>query len=222
MGRKLDPMTEVLISHGATGALFAFISAYVNSGEQIVAFEPMFQFYLDQCEMSGGVMKTVKLDFQGGKWTFDPEELRKTLASGKTKVFLLNSPHNPTGKVFGMEELKVISEILNEFPEVLVIADEVYEFLTFDSNIHHFFASIGDNWTRTVTIFSGGKLFSCTGWRIGWAIGPEPLLRLGGIIQNAAVFNATTPCQVAMARSLDQLLLSEKVESENQTPSHID
>ena len=95
---------------------------------------------------------------------------------------ILNSPHNPTGKVFDIKELEIISEILNDFPEVLVIADEVYEFLTFDNRKHHYFASIGDNWTRTVTIFSGGKLFCCTGWRIGWVIGPEPLLRLGGII----------------------------------------
>jgi len=150
-------------------------------------------------------MKTVKLSCKNGNWTFDPEDLRKTLASGKTKVLLLNSPHNPTGKVFSHDELLIISQILDDFPEVLVIADAVYEFLTFDSNKHHFFASIGDNWSRTVTVFSGGKLFSCTGWRIGWVIAPEPLLRLGGIIQNAAVFNATTPCQVAMARSFDKL-----------------
>jgi aspartate/methionine/tyrosine aminotransferase len=105
--------------------------------------------------------------------------------------------------MFTLNELETISLILDDFPEVLVIADEVYEFLTFDSQPHNFFASFGDNWSRTVSIYSGGKMFSCTGWRIGWAIGPEPLLRLGGIIQNAAVFNAPTPCQVAMARSFD-------------------
>lgn len=76
----------------------------------------------------------------------------------------------------------------------MVLADEVYEFLTFDKKSHNYFAAIGENWYRTVTIFSGGKLFCCTGWRIGWAIGPEPLLRLGAIIQNTSVFNATTPC----------------------------
>lgn len=138
-------------------------------------------------------MKTVKLELKEGDWTFDPTELRLALASGKTKVLLLNSPHNPTGKVFTLEEYKVISSILDDFPEVLVIADDVYEFLTFDGREHHFFTSIGDNWSRTVTIFSGGKLFSCTGWRIGWAIGPQPLLRLGAIVGNTVFFNAHTP-----------------------------
>ncbi len=163
--------------------------------------------------MAGGVMKTVNLDYIEGNRTFDPKELRNALASGRTKVLILNNPHNPTGKIFTLKELQTISLILDDFPEVLVIADEVYEFLTYDSKPHHFFAAIGDNWSRTVSIYSGGKLFSCTGWRIGWAIGPEALLRLGGIIQNAAVFNATTPCQVAMARSFDQLLLREQIES---------
>jgi aspartate/methionine/tyrosine aminotransferase len=206
-------MTEVLIAHGATSALFSFISAYINKGEQIVSFTPMFQLYYDECEMAGGVMKTVNLDYIEGNWTFDPKELRNALASGRTKVLILNNPHNPTGKIFTLEELQTISLILDDFPEVLVIGDEVYEFLTYDAKPHHFFAAIGDNWSRTVSIYSGGKLFSCTGWRIGWAIGPEALLRLGGIIQNAAVFNATTPCQVAMARSFDQLLLREQIES---------
>ena len=112
LGREIDPLNEILITPGANGSLNAFINAYVNKGDQIVSFEPMFQMYLDHCEFAGGIMKTVQLRLTEGVWTFDPQELRQAIASGNTKILLLNSPHNPTGKVFTLEEYKIITEIL--------------------------------------------------------------------------------------------------------------
>lgn len=93
---------------------------------------------------------------------------------------ILNNPHNPTGKNFTYEELKELSDILDEYPNVYVMSDEVYEFLTFDGKKHTLFASIGTNYNKTISIFSGGKLFSATGWKLGWAIAPPDILRLGG------------------------------------------
>lgn len=100
----------------------------------------------------------------------------------KTKIFLLNNAHNPTGKLFSRAELEVISQILNENPQILVISDDVYEFLTFDGKTSTLFASIGDNYKKTVSIFSGGKLFCCTGWKLGWAIAPHQFIERAGII----------------------------------------
>jgi aspartate/methionine/tyrosine aminotransferase len=118
--------------------------------------------------------------------------LRKAFSS-KTKMLVLNTPHNPTGKCFTREELETISEILKDFPDVVVLSDEVYDFLTFDGLEHIPFATIGDNWNRTVTVYSGGKLLNATGWKVGWSIAPERILRLGGIINNTTTYCTNNP-----------------------------
>jgi len=114
----------------------------------------------------------------------------------------LNTPHNPTGKVFTREELEEITSILKDFPDCMVLADEVYDFLTYDGLEHTRFATIGDNWNRTVTVYSGGKKFNATGWKVGWAIGHQKLVRLGGILNNTSFYCQNTPGQVAMAQAL--------------------
>jgi len=171
----------------------------------LVTFEPIFPSYLDHVEMAGGIVNGVALEYKDGTWRFDPEALRAALARPKTKVFILNTPHNPTGKVFTRDELKQVSDILDDFPHILCITDEVYEMLTFDDHEHFHFASIGDNWERTVSIFSGGKLLNATGWRIGWVIGPQKLLHLGGVIINAVYYCFNTPGQVAIGHALDKV-----------------
>lgn len=128
--------------------------------------------------------------------------LREAL-SQKTKLIIINTPHNPTGKCFTLEELTTISEILKDFPNCVVLADEVYDFLTFDGLKHVPFATIDDNWHKTVSVYSGGKLLIATGWKIGWAIGPERIIKLGGIINNTISYCTNHPGQIAMANSLD-------------------
>ena len=123
--------------------------------------------------------------------------------SEKTKVLILNTPHNPTGKCFSREEIETISEILDDYPNVVVLSDEVYDFLTFDGHEHIPFAAVGNNWHRTVSIYSGGKLLMATGWKIGWAIGPERIIKLGGIIHNTVTYCLNNPGQIAISRSLD-------------------
>ena len=185
-------MKEILVTSGANGALNSFIMALCNEGDEMVVFEPAFPLYMDHLEMAGGTLKSVPLVEKDGLWEFDPADLRAAL-SDKTKLLAINSPHNPTGKCFTRAEQEAITEILKDFPNCIVISDEVYDKLTFDGLEHVPYASIGDNWHRTVTMYSGGKMFLATGWKIGWAIGPERIVRLGGIINNTSAYCANHP-----------------------------
>ena len=170
-----------------------------------MTFCPMFPPYLDHAEMANATINAVPLEYHDEKWTFDPEKLRAALSRHQTKVFMFNTPHNPTGKVFSPDEIQTISDILDDCPHVVTLADEVYDFLTFDGLPHTHFASVGNNWDRTVSVFSGGKLLNCTGWRVGWSIGPPNLIRLGGVIANAVYYCFNIPGQIAIANSLDKL-----------------
>ena len=123
--------------------------------------------------------------------------------SDKTKLLVLNSPHNPTGKCFDMDELMQITEILKDFPDCVVLSDEVYDFLTFDGLKHIPFATIGENWHKTISVYSGGKLLNATGWKVGWSIGPERLVRLTGIINNTTCYCTNHPAQIAMSKALE-------------------
>ena len=144
----------------------------------------------------------------------DIERLRQTLTS-KTRCLIFNTPHNPTGKCFTRQEQQAITDVLKDFPRCVVITDEVYDFLTFDGLDHVPFASIGDNFKRTVTIKSGGKLLNCTGWKVGWAIGPAELIRLGGIMSNTTVYCTNHPAQVAIADSLKILETEQSLQPED-------
>lgn len=106
---------------------------------------------------------------------------------------ILNTPHNPTGKCFSKEELQTITDILADFPDCLVLSDEVYDFLTFDNTEHVRFATLGNNWDKTVSVYSGGKLFNATGWKVGWAIANPKLLKLGGILNNCITYSCNSP-----------------------------
>ena len=213
LGREIDPMKEVLVTLGANGALMSYINAYCNKGDQVVCFEPMFPLYLDHAEFAGGKVAGVPLFLDGNVWKFDPEVLRAELSKPTSKVFVFNTPHNPTGKVFSDEEMQQISDILDDCPHVLVLSDEVYDFLTFDGLTHTSFATVGNNWNRTISIFSGGKLLNATGWKIGWTIGPQKLLYNGGIVSNSCFYTFNVPGQVAMSNSLDKVNLPNYLES---------
>ena len=135
--------------------------------------------------------------------------MRAELSKPTSKVFVFNTPHNPTGKVFTDAEMQQISDILDDCPHVLVLSDEVYDFLTFDGLTHTSFATVGNNWNRTISIFSGGKLFNATGWKVGWTIGPQKLLYNGGIVSNSCFYTFNVPGQVAMSNSLDKVDLPD-------------
>lgn len=204
LGRKIDPLKEVLVTSGAGGALNSFIQALINPGDDLVVMEPQYPMYIDHTLLSGGKMNTVPLDYSKGTWRFNPDQLHKALSNPASKVFVMNSPHNPTGKVFTREEQEIVTEILDDCPHVITLSDEVYNFATFDDREHVPFATLGDNWHRTVSIYSGGKFFNATGWKIGWAIAPEKLIHLGGVVANTTFYCFNTPGQVAFSYSLDE------------------
>lgn len=139
-----------------------------DENDEIILIEPFYSHYLCHAQLSRGTVKTVPLVLgEDDEWHLNLDILKSTL-NEKTKAFIMNTPHNPTGKVFTLEELTEISDILEEFPHVYVLSDDVYSLLTFDDAQHHIFANIGQNWHKTITIFSGSKLLCCSGWRIGW------------------------------------------------------
>ena len=135
-------------------------------------FEPLWSVYQEFIEIAGGKSSFVPLRLINDEWVFDPEELRTALKRPTAKIFLFTSPHNPFGKVFTLDEMNIISQILDECPHAVCIHDAVYADLIYDGHQNHWFATLSNNWERTITIVSAGKLFNATGWRIGWAIGP--------------------------------------------------
>ena len=116
---------------------------------------------------------------------------------------MITNPHNPTSKVFTYEELLRLTEIVEKHPQLVVVSDDVYYFLPYDNREYHLFANIGENYKRTITIFSAGKMMNCTGWKVGWAIGPEDLIKNTCLVHEASVFNNNVPGQIAIAKSLD-------------------
>lgn len=206
LGRKIDPMNEVNIGVGAYFVISDLLMTFIRPElkEEVVVFEPSYPCYYDHIQYAGGVVKGAPLDLKDGKWVLNPESFRKAL-SPKTKVFIFNNAQNPTGKIFTREEMETIAEILKEFPDVIVMSDEVYDFLTFDDQPFIPYASIGDNYYRTVTVWSGGKLFNATGWKCGWAIGPSQLIKPAGLLTYASIYCSNTPVQVAMSRALDKI-----------------
>lgn len=199
LGRDLDPLANVQITDGATEALFAAIQAFVEPGDEVVLFEPFYDAYPADVTMAGGVPVAVPLEpGPDGRWTFDPDRLRAAVGP-KTKAIVLNTPHNPTGTVFTDGELDVVVREA-ERADALLISDEVYEHLAFDGPVR--LSTRPGAWQRTLAISSFGKSFSATGWKIGWAIGPEPLIHALRMAHQWIPFAVATPLQAAAAASL--------------------
>jgi len=169
--------------------------------------------------MAGAKYVPVPLELKEGKWIFDVDHLKKALST-KTKVVILNNAHNPTGKLFTREELEGITNVLNEYPNVIVISDDVYEFLVFDGKETTLFASIGDNYNKTVSVFSGGKLFSATGWKVGWGIGPADIINAASVISTTTIYCVNAPAQIAMARCLGETIESKDYKEHSSYLSH--
>jgi N-succinyldiaminopimelate aminotransferase len=197
-GQQVDPATEVSITSGVIEALHAAVFSFVNPGDEVVVFEPCYDSYVPCVQMAGGIPVPVTL--RAPAFRFDPDELRAAV-SPRTKALILNTPHNPTGTVFSHTELSFVAELCREF-DVLAITDEVYEHVVFDGAPHIRLATLPGMWERTLTLGGAGKTFSCTGWRIGWAIGPAPLQEALRRLRQFTVFSSATPFQFAIAAGL--------------------
>ncbi len=200
---EVDPDSEVLVTAGATEALAASMLALCEIGDEVIVFDPTYDCYGAGIAMAGAVVKGVLLQPPAtgeGRYTFDPAELRLAF-SAKTRLLLLNSPHNPTGKVFTPTELALIAELCCEH-DVIAITDEVYEHLVFTGE-HVPLASLPGMAERTVTLSSAGKTFSFTGWKIGWAVGPADLITAIRTAKQFLTFVNGAPFQHAVAVGLD-------------------
>ena len=196
-GRAVDPDTEITVSCGATEAMIAAMLAGVDPGDEVVVFEPFYENYGPDCVISGAVPRFVAL--QPPDWTFDPDELRRAF-SARTRAIVVNTPHNPTGKVFSRPELEVIAELCLEHGAI-AITDEIYEHLVYRGR-HTSIATLPGMAEHTITISGASKTYSVTGWRIGWLIAPPALTSAIRKVHDFLTVGAAHPLQVAIAEAL--------------------
>jgi len=198
-GLPVDVDTGITVTSGATETIYDSIQAFLNPGDEIIFFEPFYDSYLASAVMANAVPRPIRL--QPPDWSFDPDELRAAF-NERTRVMLLNTPHNPTGKVFTRPELEFIAALCIEH-DVVVLSDEVYDRIVFGDAEHISIATLPGMWERTLTINSTGKTFSMTGWKIGYAVGPANLNAALRAVHQFVTFASQTPFQEAMATALE-------------------
>ena len=202
-GVTYDPDIEVLVTAGATEALAATMLALLEPGDEVVLFEPVYDSYSASVAMAGGMVRAVPLRPPAdsiGPWTFDEAELRAAVTP-RTRLLLINTPHNPTGKVFTPAELAVLAELAVAH-DLTVLTDEVYEHLVFDGARHVSPATLPGMRERTLVVSSAGKTFNVTGWKVGWICGPAPLVAAVRTAKQFLTYVNAGPFQPAVAAGL--------------------
>lgn len=197
-GLTVDPETEVAVSTGATEAIASALLGLIDPGDEVIVLEPYYDSYVAMIQLSDGIRRPVTL--RAPYFRLPLDELQAAV-SPRTTAILLNSPHNPTGSVLRRDELEAIAAIAIEH-DLVVISDEVYEHLTFDGLPHLPIATLPGMAERTVTISSGGKSFSLTGWKIGWATGPATLIEAMVGVKQFLSYTSGSPLQPAIAHAL--------------------
>jgi aspartate/methionine/tyrosine aminotransferase len=196
-GREVDPDTEITVSCGATEAMIAAMLAAVDPGDEVVIFEPFYENYGPDCVISGAVPRYVTL--RPPDWSFDAGELRRAF-NRKTRAIVVNTPHNPTGKVYSEDELRLIAELCIEH-DAIAITDEIYEHLVYRGR-HISIAALPGMAERTITISGASKTYSVTGWRVGWLIAPASLTAGIRKVHDFLTVGAAHPLQIAVAEAL--------------------
>ncbi len=202
-GISVDPEKEITVCCGSTEAMISTLLAVCNSGDEVVIFEPFYENYGPDSFLSGAKPKFVKLrppKDDSGEWTFDDKELRRAFHK-HTKAIILNTPNNPTGKVFTRAELELIRDLCLEF-NVLAITDEIYEHILYDGTEHISMVSLDGMRDRTVTINGMSKTYSVTGWRVGWAVAPEKITNAIRKVHDFLTVGAPAPLQEAGTAAL--------------------
>ena len=198
-GIELDPDTQVQVTFGATEALASALLALVQPGDEVAMLDPSYDSYAAVVALAGGVPRPIPLDPPG--WRVEREAV-ETVVSDRTRVLLVNSPHNPTGRVLDSAELDVLADACRRY-DVIALTDEVYEHLIYDGE-HVPLATLEGMWERTITVSSLGKTHSFTGWKIGWASGPPELVASVRGVKQFLTFAGGTPLQHAAAAALDR------------------
>ncbi|HEU5144553.1 MAG TPA: pyridoxal phosphate-dependent aminotransferase [Dermatophilaceae bacterium] len=197
-GLRLDPTSEVLVTVGATEAIASVILALCEPGDEVVTFEPYYDSYAATIALAGATRRTSVLRFPD--FAIDEVSLRAAF-SERTRIVLLNTPHNPTGKVFTRAELELIASLAQEH-DAWVVTDEVYEHLVFDGAPHIPMATLPGMAARTITISSAGKTFSATGWKVGWLTGPAEAVTAARTVKQFLTYVGSGPFQPAVAHAL--------------------
>ncbi|WP_338896976.1 pyridoxal phosphate-dependent aminotransferase [Streptomyces sp. TG1A-60] len=199
-GLEFDPDTEVLVTAGATEAIAAAMLGLLEPGDEVIALEPYYDSYAACIAMAGGTRVPVTLRPSEGRFRLDLDELRDAVTD-RTRLLLINTPHNPTGTVLTREELTAIAELAVE-RDLLVVTDEVYEHLVFDDAEHLPLATFPGMRERTVTIGSAGKTYSFTGWKVGWVTAAPALVSAVRSAKQYLTYVASGPFQYAVAEAL--------------------
>ena len=202
-GLEVDPEREIVVCCGSTEAMIATLLAVCNKGDEVVVFEPFYENYGPDSILSGAKPRFVSLrppQSGGEEWTFDDQELREAFQH-HTKAIILNTPNNPTGKVFSREELELIRDLCVEY-NVLAITDEIYEHILYDGGKHISMATLDGMRDRTITINGLSKSYSVTGWRVGWAVAPPEITNAIRKVHDFLTVGAPAPLQEAGAAAL--------------------
>src|ERR1700683_3904051 len=199
-GISVDPEKEITVCCGSTEAMISTLLAICNAGDEVIIFEPFYENYGPDSVLSGARPRFVKLrppSTPNGEWTFDEQELRRAF-DNRTKAIIVNTPNNPTGKVFTRAELELIRDLCVEF-DVLAITDEIYEHILYEGTEHVSMVSLDGMRERTVTINGMSKTYSVTGWRVGWAVAPETITNAIRKVHDFLTVGAPAPLQEAGA-----------------------
>jgi aspartate/methionine/tyrosine aminotransferase len=199
-GMEVDPERELTVCCGATEGMVASLLAILDPGDEVVLFEPFYENYGPDTQLCGAQSRYVPL--RAPDWTFDPEELRRAF-NPRTKAIILNSPNNPTGKVFTREELECIAGLCQEF-DALAITDEIYEHILYDDTVHIPIATLPGMRERSVLVNSMSKTYSVTGWRVGWVLAPPDLTNSIRKVHDFLTVGAAAPLQQAGVYALGQ------------------
>jgi aspartate/methionine/tyrosine aminotransferase len=203
-GLTVDPEREIVVCCGSTETIVATLLAVCNKGDEVIVFEPFYENYGPDAIISGAKPRFVSLrppQDPGGEWTFDEQELREAFQH-HTKAIILNTPNNPTGKVFSRKELELIRDLCVEY-NVLAITDEIYDHILYDGAQHISIASLEGMRERTITINGLSKSYSVTGWRVGWAVAPSAITNAIRKVHDFLTVGAPAPLQEAGAAALN-------------------
>lgn len=199
-GAKYDPDSEITITAGATQAIYTAISAVVREDDEVIIFEPAYDCYQPAIELNGG--KTIYMQLQAPDYTIDWEKVKKMI-NHRTKMIIINTPHNPTGSVMSVADM-IMLEKITKGTDIIILSDEVYEHIIFDQQQHQSVARFPFLAERSFIISSFGKTFHTTGWKLGYCVAPKNLMAEFRKVHQFLVFSCNTPIQYALAEHLKQ------------------
>ena len=198
--KEINADTQITITPGGTYAIYTAITTVLQPGDEVIVFEPAYDSYIPNIEINGAVPVLIPLTYPDYKINWD--EVRKNI-SAKTKMIMLNSPHNPTGSVLSKDDIEELQKIVKG-TKIFILSDEVYEHLIFDGLQHESILKYPDLFERSFVCFSFGKVFHCTGWKMGYCVAPETLMNEFRKVHQFNCFTCNTPIQFALADFLKQ------------------